>query len=144
MFIRDQRFPITDGTIIGTIRTKLIAKWSATGLSTGTKLPAIKTRRMVILRDDSGTAVGRTQPKRQGVNIWADDPIDALNMALDVLHIAEKDLPGVKLSGVTIISATSGFFGPEEITDEPQYVVASKNLTHYYVAFTATAKALAA
>lgn len=144
MFVRSQRFPITDGVIVTTLRTALTAKWGATGLTVGTKLPATKTRRMVTVRDDSGTATGRTQPRRQGINVWADDPVNALDMALDVIHFAEELLPGAKLAGVTIISATSGFVGPQEVSDEVPYIVDGKNLTHYYVAFVATTKALAA
>lgn len=144
MFIRNQRFPISDGAIVTTLRSALTAKWTATGLTVGTALPVPKTRRMVTVRDDSGSASGRTQPRRQGINIWADDPIDALNMALDVVHIAEALLPGVKVAGVTVITATSGFVGPQQVDDDTPYTVGSKNLTHYFVSFVATIKAASA
>lgn len=141
MFIRDQRYPISDGLIVTTLRTELTALWTAVGLSVGTKLPATKTRRMVTVRDDSGAAEGRVQSRRQGVNVWADDPIDALNMALDVVHIAESVLPGEKLAGSVAIAATSGFVGPQEVDDDVPYVVGTKNLTHYFVSFIADVKA---
>lgn len=142
MFIRDQRFPISDGVIVTTLRAALVAKWTATGLTVGTKLPTTtKTRRMVTVRDDSGTAVGRVQPRRQGINVWADDPVDALNIALDVIHIAESALPGVKLAGQVVIAGTSGFVGPQEVDDDVPYVVGNKNLTHYFVSFIADVKA---
>jgi len=141
VFIRDQRYPISDGVIVSTLRSELAADW-ATGLTVGTEFPTNKTRRMVTVRDDSGAAVGRVQPRRQGVNIWADSPVDALNLALDVMHIAESVLPGTKLAGVTIIAGTSGFVGPQKVDDDIPYVVGNKTLTHYFVSFIAATKAV--
>jgi hypothetical protein len=138
MFIRSQRFPISDGVITAALRSGLETTWG-TGLTVSRQLPAVKTRRMVTVRDDSGTATGRTQPRRQGVNVWADDPVDAINIALDAMHICQTDLP----TG-SIVSATSEFSGPYEIDEDVPFVVGQKNLTHYYFIFTATVKAAAA
>lgn len=136
--LRSQRFPISDGIIVASLKAGLTTIWGATGLTVQQKLPATKTRRMVTLRDDSGTAVGRTQPRRQGVNVWADSAADAINVALDAIHICQTTLP----TG-TVISATDQFAGPYEIDDDPQYTVGGKNLTHYYFTFVATVKAAA-
>jgi hypothetical protein len=143
MFIRSQRFPISDGEIVGVLRAGLAGTWGAAGtLTVQTKLPATKTRRMVTVRDDSGLAVGRTQARRQGVNVWADTAVDALNLALDAMHICQADLPDGD-----IISAADRFTGPYEIEDDVPYVVqvsgVSKSLSHFYFTFIATVKAAA-
>lgn len=134
MWRRDQRFPIVSGSILEAFRDGLSAY--SDGLSTGTKVPDTKTRRMVTVRDDGGTAAGRIQPRRQGVNVWADDPVEAEKIALEVIHIAEKVLP----DGV-VIAATSGFVGPLVVDDDVPYIVGGKTLTHYFVSFVADVKA---
>lgn len=144
MLVRSQRFPISDGEIVTVLRAGLAGTWGTAGtLTVQTKLPATKTRRMVTVRDDSGLAVGRTQPRRQGINVWADTAVDALNLALDAMHICESDLPDGD-----IISAADRFTGPYEIDDDVPYVVqvsgVSKSLVHYYFTFVATVKAAAA
>jgi hypothetical protein len=144
MLVRSQRFPISDGEIVSALETGLAASWGAAGtLTVRTKLPETKTRRMVTVRDDSGLAVGRTQPRRQGVNVWADTSVDALNLALDAMHICETVLP----DGY-IIAAADRFTGPYEIQDDVPYVVqvsgVSTSLIHYYFTFVATVKAAAA
>lgn len=134
MWRRDQRFPIVSGTILEKLRSGLSAY--SDGLSTGTKVPEVQTRRMVTVRDDGGNTAGRIQSRRQGVNVWADDAVEAETIALEVLHIAEKALP----DGV-VIAATSGFIGPYEVDDDVPYIVGSKSLTHYFVSFIADVKA---
>lgn len=134
MWRRDQRFPIVSGTILEKLRAGL-ATYSD-DLSTGTKVPEIKTRRMVTVRDDGGTAAGRIQPRRQGVNVWADDPVEAETIALEVIHIAETDLPDGQ-----IIARTSGFIGPLMVDDDAPYIVEGNTLTQYFVSFIADVKA---
>lgn len=131
-FVSDIRFPISDGVIVAALKAGLAVKWGA-GLSGGTKLPGTKTRRMFTVRDDSGPQEGRLSRRRQGVNIWADSPVDALNMALDAMSICRL-LPG------GIITATDSFSGPVEISEDTPYVVGGKDLTHYFFAFRASVK----
>lgn len=131
-FIRDIRFPISDGVIVTALRVGLAVKWAA-GLFAGTKLPDTKTRRMAIVRNDSGPQDGSSSRRRYGVNIWADSSVDAENMALDAMSICRL-LPG------GIITATDSFSGPFEISDDPQYSVGGKNLTHFYFTFRASVK----
>ena len=132
-FIRPVRFPISDGAIVTALRTGLTAKWSS-GLTVSPKLPPTKTRRMVTVRNDSGPQEGVTSRRRYGVNVWADTSVDAENMALDAMSVLQT-LP----TGTPIV-ATDSFSGPFEVDDDPPYVVASKNLTHYYFAFRASVK----
>ncbi len=139
MWVRSQRFPISDGLIVAALRSGLAETWG----TVGTEVPPTKTRRMVTVRDDSGLAVGRTQPRRQGINVWADSSVDALNLALDAMRICESALP----VGDVIVSANQ-FTGPYKIDEDVPYTVVvstvSKVLTHYYFTFIATVKAAAA
>ncbi len=144
MWVRSQRFPISDGLIVAALRSGLAETWGTAGtLTVGTEVPPTKTRRMVTVRDDSGLAVGRTQPRRQGINVWADSSVDALNLALDAMRICESALP----VGDVIVSANQ-FTGPYKIDEDVPYTVVvstvSKVLTHYYFTFIATVKAAAA
>lgn len=91
---------------------------------------------MVTVRDDGGPTLGRIQSRRHGVNVWADNPVDAEKIALEIIHIAESIIP----NGV-VISGTSGFVGPYEVEDDVPFVVDKKNLTHFFVSFIADVKA---
>lgn len=137
-FIPDQRLPISDGFIVNSLRGGLISAGWSSGLFGGTELPATKTRRMFTVRDDSGPLVGRVQARRQGINVWADSSVDALNMALDAMRICQRDLPNGE-----IVVSTSGFSGPFKIPVETPVVVGNKNLTNYYFTFVAGVKASA-
>lgn len=130
-FIRDIRFPITDGLIVTALRAGLTTEWAAT---VQPKLPDTKVRRMVTVRNDSGPQDGRSSRQRFGVNLWADSAVDALNMALDAMSLCRL------LADGTPITATDSFAGPFEIEDDPAYVVGNKNLTHYYFTFRASSK----
>lgn len=133
-FIADIRFPISDGVIVTALRDGLTAKGWGAGLSGGTKLPSTVTARMFTVRDDSGPQSGRVSARRQGVNLWADTAVDALNMALDGMSICR-----LLADGSPIVSV-GNFTGPYEIPDDPEYVVSSKSLTHYYFTFVAAVK----
>lgn len=136
MFRRDQRFPISTGPITIALRTALSATAYSAGLSVGAKLPQTLTRRMVTVRDDGGSTAGRIQSRRQGVNVWADNPVDAEKIALEIIHIAESVIPDG-----SVVSGTSGFVGPYEVDDDVPFVVGGKNLTHFFVSFIADVKA---
>jgi len=134
MLVREIRFPITDGVIVSALKAGLLARgWAATGLTVQPKLPATKTRRMVTVRNDGGLQDGAVQGRGYGINVWADTSVDAENLALDCMAIL-RGIPSA------VIPATSEFSGPFQVEDDPEYVVASKNLTHYYFSFTATVR----
>lgn len=124
-FISDVEFPISDGVVVAALRAGLIAKGWGSGLTVARKLPDTKTRRMVTVRNDSGPQDEGVSRRRYGFNFWADDSSDAENMALDGMSVLRL-LPG------GIVAATDGFSGPFEVEDDPQYVVAGKNLFHQY------------
>lgn len=130
MWVRDQRLPISSGSIVGALKAGLTAGGFGANLSGGTKLPTTKTARMFTVRDDSGPVQGRVQRRRQGVNVWAPDPVEAEKMALEGVRICQAVLPG---SGPIV--ATSDFAGPFEIPEDTPYVVGGKNLTNYYFSF---------
>lgn len=135
MFIRNQRFQISDGVITAAFRAGLTATWGD-GLTVDPQLPATKTRRMVIVRDDSGPVTGRVQARRQGVNVWAESRVQAQNLALDVMQLAGRLPNGI------VIAGTSGFVGPYEVPDEAPYAVGGVNLSHYFLSFIADVKAI--
>lgn len=147
MFVAPQRMQISDGLIVQTMLDWLIEEWED-GLTVSRTLPSTKTRRMVTLRDDSGTIVNRVQGKAQGVNVWADSVVDAMNLALDAMAICQAELPGSRVgNGPVVIAATREFSGPFEVEDDVPYIVEvageQKSLTHMYFTFTADTKAVA-
>lgn len=127
--IFDVGFPITDGAILGELRTGLNAAWGA-GLSVGRKRPETMTRRVVTLRNDSGPQEGVQSFRRYGVNVWADNSLDAEKIALDAMRLCRL-LP----RNIESITLADSFSGPYEIEDDPAYTVADKNLFHFYFAF---------
>jgi hypothetical protein len=142
-FVRSQRLQNSNGVIVNTLLDGL--EDSTADLWVGTKLPDVKMARMVTVRNDGGLIVGRVAGSGQGINVWADDELDALNLALDCMTICQRDLPGARVdeSGPVIIAATREFSGPFEVNDDVPYIVDDKTLTHYYFAFTADTKAVA-
>lgn len=123
---RDIEFPISDGILHAALRVGLIEKGWGTGLTVQPKLPATKTRRMVTGRNDSGPQEGRISFRRYGFNWWADDPVEAQNMALDGMSVLRL------LADGDPIAAVDQFAGPFEIDDDSPYEVGSKVLTHFY------------
>lgn len=139
MWVREQRFPIVTGPLVSVGRAGLIVRgWSPVTVRArkpvGTTADPL-TRRMVTIRDDGGSSSGRTQARRLGVNVWADDPVDAENMALDLVSIFQAAPNGV------VVAATSEFVGPYEVPEDVPLVVGGKNLTHFYFSFRAVVKA---
>lgn len=117
------RFPSSDLRVIE-IAESALTSWS--DLTIGRKLPKIKTRRMMTIRNDSGPQENVQSRRRYGFNFWADDSADAENMALDfaaALSVAADGDP---------ITFVDGFSGPYEIDDDPQMTVGNKNLFHFY------------
>lgn len=88
------------------------------------------TRRVVTLRNDSGPQEGVQSFRRLGVNVWADNSLDAERITIDAMRLCRL-LP----RNVDGITSADSFSGPFEIEDDPQYTVATKDLFHFYFAF---------
>lgn len=148
MFVAPQRMQISDGLIVATLSEGLTNTWGDSDeLTVSRTLLQVKTRRMVTLRDDSGPLTGRVQAKAQGVNVWADSVVDAMDLALDAMAICQATLPGSRVDdGPVVIAATREFSGPFEVEDDVPYIVnvddEPKSLTHMYFTFTADTKAV--
>ena len=119
------RFPSSDLTVIAALRGGLTS-WS--GLTVGRKLPPLTsmTRRMIIVRNDSGPVEGVQSRRRYGFNGWADSSVDAENLLLDAMAVLQVAADG------NPITFTDAFSGPYEIDDETPYVVGGKRLYHFY------------
>lgn len=131
-FVAEVKFPVTDGTIVTAIRTALTVSWS-TGLTVQRKLPATLTNRMVTVRNDSGPQ-DRQSLRRYGINVWADDSLEAEQIALDAMAGLRS------LAGTGAIAAADQFSGPFEIDDDPPFTVSGESLTHFYFTFRATVR----
>lgn len=129
-------YPPTTGKLCAVLRAALTASplAYASGVTVGPELPATKTARMVTVRDDSGPDDGVQTRRRQGVNVWASTPGDAENLALLCMAIFRACPDGKP------ITATDSFSGPFSIADDPPYVVATKNLTHYFFTLRVSAR----
>lgn len=129
-------FPSTTGKVCAVLRAGFVAsgKDFATGVTTQPKLPATKTKRMVTVDDNSGPDDGPQTRRRQGVNVWAEDAVTAEALALLAMAILRNCADGKP------ITATDSFTGPYEVADDPKYVVANKELSHYFFAFRLTAR----
>lgn len=119
---REVTYPASTGPVVRALRTFLTAGgW--TGVTVQPKLPATKTARMVTVRDDGGTPRDGISRRRHGFNIWANDPVDAQNLAIAVANGCRSALTAVDVSD------------PIEITDDADEhtIVAGKPLAHYFV-----------
>lgn len=138
MLIYEVRPPVADGVIVTAFRAGLTAAGWGSGLKVQRKLPSPLTRRMVTIRNDGGPA-GRQSLRRYGVNVWADDSLDAEQIAGECSLIARR------LPGTSPFVATSGFVDPVEIVDggeavgdDAAFAVGGVTLTHFYFPFRAT------
>lgn len=130
------RFPIASGSLVAAVKAGLAASGEvfASGVTVAAKMPAAKTARMVIFRDDSGPDEGTQSRRRFGVNVWAAVrgsgsslvDTDAQNLALLVMAILRGMPDGLPVTAVDQLS------GPFEIDDDPAVTVANKNLNHFY------------
>lgn len=136
MLVYNVSFPITDGILAAALRDGL-ASWE--GLSVVRKLPAdtARTRRMITLRNDSGPQEGIQSRRRYGCNVWADNPVDAENLANAAMAVLRGAADGQ-------ITALDSFSGPFEIEDEPPFTVGGVELTHFYFAFRIAVRGVAA
>lgn len=138
MLIYEVKPPVADGAIVTAFRAGLIAAGWGSGLTVQRKLPDTLTRRMVTVRNDGGPSV-RQSLRRYGINVWADDSLDAEKIA------AECSLLARKLPGTSPFVATDNFVDPIEILeagdavgDDARFTVGGKTLTHFYFPFRAT------
>lgn len=81
---------------------------------------------MVTVRDDSGPDDGVQSRRRYGFNVWAESALKAEKLALLCMAILRSAADG---RPITLVDQLSG---PYEIEDDPQLVVANKNLSHYF------------
>lgn len=131
MWIADVRFPIVTGPIVTFLRSELAA-WAT--LTVQARRPATMPKRLVTVRDDGGPDDGTKMSTRLGINVWADDPNDAENLARDAMR-ALRTLPGTGS-----FKATSGFSGPSEVDDEPAFTFDGETLTHFFFSLSAVVK----
>jgi hypothetical protein len=127
--VLDVLFPVSDGAIADRIRTQL-SSW--VGLIVQRQRPEQMPRRLVTVRNDSGPAEDVRSLRRYGINVWADDVLEAEKIALDAMKACRARMGPVV--------HTDEFTGPYEVPDDPAYTVAGKTLTHFYFAFRATVR----
>lgn len=122
-------FPSTIGLVVATERAWLLERgWSAVVVQP--KLPATKVARMVTVRDDGGSDRDGVERRRHALNVWADGPVDAENLARDVAAGARARLHATDISILEV----------EDDADEV-LTVGTKKLTHYLVACTIPVRA---
>ena len=124
-------FTISDGEVVSNLKAGLTA-WS--GLTVQPKLPTTMTKRVITVRNDGGPQEFSRSLRRYGINVWADDSVDAENLALKAMQVLQG-LP----DGSPFLSVGS-FSGPFEVNDDPAYTLGSKSLTHFYFTFQGTVK----
>ena len=131
MFQFRVRFPISDGAVVVALKGGLTG-W--TGLTVQPELPDVMTKRVVTVRNDSGPQELSRASRRYGINVWADNSVEAENLALDAM----EGLTALA-NGSPFLSVGS-FTGPFEIPDSPAYTFGSTSMTHFYFAFQGTVK----
>ena len=125
----DVLFPVTDGAVVTQIRTEL-ASWSS--LVVQRKRPATMPKRLITVRNDSGPAEDVRSLRRYGLNVWADDSLEAEQIALAAMKACRSRMGAIVF--------TDEFSGPFEVEDEPAFTYEGKLLTHFYLTFRATVR----
>ena len=126
-------YPPTTGKLCAVLRTALTAspKAYSSAVTVAPELPAIKSARMVTIRDDSGPDDGVQTRRRYGVNVWAATPGDAENLALLCMAILRGCADGKP------ITRTDSFSGPYSIADDPAYLLSP---AHYFFTLRVSAR----
>lgn len=121
-------FPSTVGKVCAVLRTGLsgASEAYASGVLVQSELPATKVRRMVTVRDDSGPDDGTQTRRRHGVNVWAENAVNAELLALYCMALMRSCADG---KPITLVDQLSG---PFKVPDDPAYVVGSDTLSHYF------------
>lgn len=120
MLARDITFPSSLGTVVRAVRASLTG---FPGVVVQPKLPDVKSRLMVTVRDDGGTPRNGVSRRRHGFNVWADDPVTAENLAIAVADACRTDLGALDVTD------------PIEVSDATDDVltVGGNALTHYFL-----------
>lgn len=120
MQAHDVTFPSSLGTVVRGLRASLSA---FPGVVVQPKLPDVKKRLMVTVRDDGGTPRNGLSRRRHGFNVWADDPVEAENLAIAVANACRSRFRALEVSD------------PIEVSDSTDDVltVGEKTLTHYFL-----------
>lgn len=121
--------PIATGPLVSLLRDGLLASTEsyAANVTVQRDLPETKTARMVTVRDDGGPDETVFSIRRQGINVWADDPVDAEHLALLSAAI-------LRSTSTDVIVAVDSITSPIRIDDDPAYIVGGKPLAHFYFA----------
>ena len=127
--VLDVLFPVADGAVVSRIRSELTA-WS--GLVVQRQRPTVMPKRLVTVRNDGGPVEDVRSLRRYGVNVWADDPLDAEKIALAAMRACRARMGPVV--------HTDQFSGPYEIPDDPAFTFAGKTLSHFYFTFRAVVR----
>jgi hypothetical protein len=99
---------------------------------------------MVTLRNDSGPVEMSRSIRRYGVNLWCDNSVDGEAPSLDCERFALDAMSVLQtVADGAPIARLYNFSGPYEVDDEMPYVVAGKQLAHFYFAFTALVRGTA-
>lgn len=120
MLARDVTFPSSLGMVVRAVRASLT---DFPGVVVQPKLPDVKKRLMVTVRDDGGTPRNGVSRRRHGFNVWADDPATAEELAIAVADACRSDLAALEVTD------------PIEVSDSTDDVltVGDKPLTHYFL-----------
>lgn len=138
--VLEVEFPSTMGLVVAGFKSALAASSRpyTSSVKVQPKLPDAdkRTQRMVTVRDDSGPDDQTQSRRRQGVNVWAESPVYAENLAL-FLMAAARSFPNGK--PITLVDQMSG---PYEVTDDATdlLTVGTKTLSHYFFSFRLTAR----
>lgn len=131
-------FPSTIGTVVSKIREGLAESGSeyAPGVKVQPKLPPQPQRvqRMITVRDDSGPDDGTQTRRRYGINVWAESPVAAEQLALLTMAVCRNMADG---QPITLVDQVSG---PIEIDETTPLLAGTVLLFHYYFTFRLTAR----
>lgn len=121
--------PVLTGALVGLLRAGFQTAGQAysSNVTVADRKPRPTPRRLVTVRDDGGPDDTVFSVRRIGVNVWADDPVDAEKLALlagAILRSANDD----------VVVHVDQISSPVRIDDETAETVAGKNLTHFYFA----------
>lgn len=130
MQANDITYPATVGPIVHGMRGYLAPEWS--GVTVTPKRTGQPTAQMVTVRDDGGTGRDGVSRRRHGFNIWANTPVDAQNLAIDVVNGCRKVFRALEVTD------------PVDVTDDTdtRTLVDGKPLTHLFVSAVIPVRAL--
>lgn len=131
MFYAPSEIPLVTGDVLAHYRSALDS-WGVTCVETR---PETMPKRLLTVRDDGGPAGVTSAVLRLGVNVWADNKVDAAKLARDAVTASWG------LRGVGSIKTVSDMTAPSEVDDEPQFTFQGNPLYHYFFTFRVVVKA---